>query len=190
MRRRADLVPAFARETERASDSAADGDLLEALGLLALLLRPIPPSARSRERLLTTICQKPVRLLPFLERLATFFDLSMDRLQEILVEIDDPERWQRGPLPGMLLFHLEAGPRRAGADAGLVQLSPGFALPPHRHLGDERALVLEGGYREDTGRVFLPGDVHRMARGTLHGLRVFDEGPCLLALVLYEGVEF
>jgi quercetin dioxygenase-like cupin family protein len=189
MRRRADLVPAFARETERASD-AAEGELLDALGLLALLLRPIPPSARSRERLLTTICRKPVRLLPFLERLSELFDLGLDPLQEVLVEVDDPERWRPGPLPGTLLFHLEGGPRRAGADCGLVQLAPGFALPRHRHLGDERVLVLEGGYREDTGRVFLPGDVHHMPRGTLHGYRVFDDGPCLCALVLYEGVEF
>jgi putative transcriptional regulator len=189
MRRRADLVPAFVRETEPAND-APDGELLESLGLLALLLRPIAPSAGSRARLLSTICRKPVRLLPFHERLSKFFDLSVDRLQEILIDVDDPERWQRGPLPGMLLFHFEGGPRRAGADCGLMQLPPGFVLPRHRHLGDERALVLEGGYREDTGRAYLPGDAHHMRRGTRHGYRVFDDGPCLVALVLYGGVEF
>jgi anti-sigma factor ChrR (cupin superfamily) len=51
-------------------------------------------------------------------------------------------------------------------------------------------MILDGGYREDTGRVYLPGDVHQMTEDTVHGYRVFDDGPCLLALVLFDEVEF
>ena len=93
-------------------------------------------------------------------------------------------------MPGLMLMHFDGGPRCAAADVGLVRLDPGFVLPPHRHRALETAMILEGGYREDTGRAYLPGDVHRMAAGTVHSYRAFDDRPCLLALLLFESVEF
>jgi len=101
---------------------------------------------------------------------------------------DAPESWGPGPLPGVELMHFAGGPRVATADTGFVRVPPHFEFPSHRHLGEERVLIISGGYREDTGRLFGPGDLHVMQPDTTHAYTVLPEG-CLLALVLYTGVD-
>ena len=165
MKRPLDLLPDFVREGAEISRLSADLSLIETLGLLALLLAPIAPSTRARTRLLSAVSGSPSRFAPFFGRLASFFDLGVERIEEIMARITDPTSWEPGPLPGLMLMHFEGGPRCAAADVGLVRLEPGFCLPPHRHLSTETAMILEGGYREDTGRVYLPGDVHQNDEG-------------------------
>ena len=190
MTRRHDLVTDFVRECAEISSRFEEIALFELLALLAVTLAPVRPSARARERLLAAISGSSARFAPFLGRLSNLFDLRIARVEEIMAKVTDPASWEPGPLQGLTLMHFEGGPRCAAADVGLVRLAPGFSLPPHRHRSRETAMILQGGYREDTGRVYLPGDVHEMTQGTVHSYRVLDDRPCLLALVLFDGVEF
>ena len=190
MTRREDLVADFVRECAEISSRSQYIELVEVLTLLAVALVPATPRAGVRERLIAAVSESPARFAPFFGRLSSLFDLSLDRVEQIMASIAAPELWQPGPLPGLHAMHFEGGPRCASADVGLVRLDPGFSLPRHRHRSLETAMILEGGYREDTGRVYLPGDVHEMTEGSVHGYRVFDDRPCLIALVLFDGVEF
>jgi putative transcriptional regulator len=190
MTRRHDLVTDFVRECAEISSRFEEIALIELLALVAVTLAPVRPSAGARERLVAAISASSARFAPFFDRLSHIFDLRVARVEEIMARVTDRASWEPGPLPGLTVMHFEGGPRCAAADVGLVRLAPGFSLPRHRHRSIETAMILEGGYREDTGRVYLPGDVHEMAAGTVHGYRVFDDRPCLLALVLFEGVEF
>jgi putative transcriptional regulator len=184
------LVPDFVRECAEITGRSVELTPLELLALLAVALTPVTPSAQARERLLATISASPSRFAPFFGRLSKFFDLGVGRVEQVMGAVPEPASWEPGPLPGLMLMHFDGGPSCADADVGLVRLDPGFCLPPHRHRSLETAMIIEGGYREDTGRVYLPGDVHRMTAGTVHSYRVFDDRPCLLALVLFDAVDF
>jgi len=186
-----ELLPEFVREalesegTLGAADYAASA---EALAALAALLPPLTPSSSGRSRLLAATSTGAERFAPLFEKLAELFDLSMERIRELVGLSDAPESWGPGPLPGVELMHFAGGPRVATADTGFVRVPPHFEFPSHRHLGEERVLIISGGYREDTGRLFGPGDLHVMQPDTTHAYTVLPEG-CLLALVLYTGVD-
>ena len=72
------------------------------------------------------------------------------------------------------------------AEHRLRARAPNFAFPRHRHLGEERVLVVSGSYREDTGQLYQPGDLHIMQADTNHAYTVGPEG-CMLALVTLQG---
>ncbi|HVZ34889.1 MAG TPA: cupin domain-containing protein, partial [Polyangiaceae bacterium] len=85
--------------------------------------------------------------------------------------------------------HFQAGPSLGSADTGLVRMAAGLAFPRHRHIGAERVLVLEGGYRDSSGRVVIAGDAVEMPDGSRHAYRVLPDGPLVFALVLESGIE-
>jgi anti-sigma factor ChrR (cupin superfamily) len=47
--------------------------------------------------------------------------------------------------------HLVGGSATAGADVGFVRITAGTTFPPHRHLGEEHVLVLQGSYQDSDG---------------------------------------
>jgi quercetin dioxygenase-like cupin family protein len=116
------------------------------------------------------------------------FDLDEAGVIAILEASQASSAWEPFA-PGVLAFHLAPGPRLAGADAGLIRMDPELAFPSHTHLGDETVLVLEGAYRENTGRVVQAGDIHHMERGSIHSYEVLPGTPLLFAVVLYGGIE-
>jgi quercetin dioxygenase-like cupin family protein len=184
----ADLLPEFARDALGA-DQKPDEEraLVEAFAALSAGLEPVQPSSEARARLLAAVSEE--RHAPFFERLSRLFDLGVERVREIMALADDPASWEPGPMPGVMLMHFGGGPAVATADVGLVRIEAGFAFPRHRHLGTERALIIEGGYADDSGKQYRPGDVHEMHEGTVHSYKVFDSGPMMLALVLYTGID-
>jgi len=186
MKRVPDLIPDFARE---ALDSESDGtDSGDALVELNELLTPIPPSAEARNRLLLAVSAAPLKYAPFFDRLSSFLDLPLDRVQQILADVNDRARWEPAPLRGVQLMHFDGGPSVAGADVGLVRIEPNYRFPNHRHKGEERLFVLEGGYLDSAGNKYEPGDVQVMSPHTTHDYTVLP-GGLLAALVLYEGIE-
>lgn len=49
-------------------------------------------------------------------------------------------------------LHLLYGQMGVGRAAALLRYAPGASLPPHRHLGFEHILVLEGAQQDERGR--------------------------------------
>jgi anti-sigma factor ChrR (cupin superfamily) len=85
---------------------------------------------------------------------------------------------------------LQGGPRVSGADNGLVRIAAGAAFPPHRHLGCERVLVLQGGYRDEpSGQIYRAGDWHEMEAGSSHTYVALPDRDLLLAVSLVGGVD-
>lgn len=148
------------------------------------------PPQLLRERILGSIARPRLRYAPFYGALRELFDLNDSELGNVFERAEDPGEWMTAPMPGTSLLHLRGGPRRAGADNGLLRLRAGTAFPEHRHLGSERVVVLEGGYRETpSGRVFRAGDVHEMGADSTHSYVALPERDLLFAVSLVEGVD-
>jgi len=186
------LLPEFVREalgSEATPSSMEQQALAEVLGAkLSMAITPLPPGRAARDRLLASALAGAERYAPFFDRLSQLFDLGVERIREILSGVDDPARWENGPLPGVMLMHFPGGNAVAGADVGLVRMQPGLKFPVHRHIGGERVFILDGSYTDSEGKLWLPGDLHEMGPETSHAYEVLSQG-LLFALVLHGGVE-
>lgn len=160
-----------------------------ALGELIRLVQPSAPPSSAATRLLRGVEELPLRYAPFFERLAELWDLPVDGVVAVLERARSPQAFRKTALPGLRLLDVEGGERVRGADLHLVRFSPGMRFPRHRHPGDEALFVLEGSYRDSSGRVVGPGDLHEMAAGSEHGFVVARGEPCIAASV-QRGREF
>lgn len=148
------------------------------------------PPQLLRQKLLANVMRPRLRYAPLFGKLSRLFDWGDLELAALFERAAQAEAWVPAPIPGVQLLHFTGGPRAAGADNGLVRLAAGTRFPAHRHLGRERALVLEGAYRdEQDGRLYVAGDLHEMIEGSAHAYVVTDDGPALLAVSLVGGVE-
>jgi putative transcriptional regulator len=175
----------------RASPSLAEEALAlrESLAIVGALGPDVaPPSATLRARILAA-AEGRGTLASWADRLAQFFEISVDKARALLDAASEPDTWELDSLPGVGLIHLSAGPRLAGADAGLVRFPAGLHWPMHRHLGEERMLILSGGFRDDAGRTWGPGDELVMTPGSMHALDIVGDRPCVSAVTLFEGLE-
>jgi quercetin dioxygenase-like cupin family protein len=158
---------------------------------LSALVPPVKaPPQLLRERLLATVARPCLRYAPLFGKLSELFDLDDTALAALCERAAAPTAWSASPIVGMRLMHLQGGPRVAGADNGLVRLAAGTRFPRHRHLGLERVLVMEGGYRdEQDGRLYLPGDWHEMQPGTSHAYTALPDHQLLIAVSVQGGVD-
>jgi quercetin dioxygenase-like cupin family protein len=165
----------------------ARAQLEEIASLLALAVEPINPAPSLRERLLGEL-GGPLRLAPFVDRVAALFDLASDRVRSIFELFDTQAGWT--PIyPGAAFYDLEGGPALGEATAGLVRIATGLPFPHHRHVGEERLLVLQGAFVDDSGNRVVPGQLVVMPDGSEHGFTVVSEQELLYAVVVGE-VEF
>ncbi len=186
-----DAREAVEQELETSPEAhAAMVELDELFGTAAATAEPVAPSPWLRERLLASL-EPRTRFEGFKERLATLFDLDTTRIRELLdaVDLAPAAPWEESGIPGTRLLHFAGGPRVANADCGLVHVEPGRKYFPHRHLGHEWVLVIQGEAREDGGRLFEPGDLIHMEPGSVHGFCTLGDRPFIFALVLFEGIE-
>ena len=163
-------------------------------GLAEALSALVPPAKAPpqllRERLLATVARPRLRYAPLFGQLSELFDLDDTALAALFERAATPTAWVALPIAGTQLMHLQGGPRVAAADNGLVRLEAGARFPWHRHLGLERVLVLDGGYRdEQDGRLYLPGDWHEMQAGTSHAYAALADSELLLAVSVVAGVD-
>jgi quercetin dioxygenase-like cupin family protein len=162
---------------------------------LAEALSDLTPPAKAppqllRERLLATVARPRLRYAPLFGKLTELFDLDETDLAALFERAATPTAWTDSQIPGTRLMHLQGGPRVAGADNGLVRLAAGARFPWHRHLGLERVLVLDGGYRDEQDRrLYLPGDWHEMQLGTSHACTALAERELLFAVSVVAGVD-
>ncbi len=168
-------------------DDPREGALLEAIAELEIAALPRPAV---RQRLLEAISSPARRLAPLYGALGQLFDWSDAQLEALFIRAEEPSAWAVSQVPGVALLHLSGGPRVAGADNGLVRLTPGAVFPLHRHLGPERVLVLRGGYRDDqSDRLYLAGDWHEMPVGSSHSYTTVTDSETWLAVSVVEGVH-
>jgi anti-sigma factor ChrR (cupin superfamily) len=170
------------------ADELAD-DERAAVSELHQLLEPFSPASALATRLALEIEALPLRYAPFYRRLGEVWDLPVEAVVSVLERARSPEAWRKTALPGLRLLDVEGGERVHGADVHLVRFSPGMRFPKHRHPGDEALFVLEGSYRDSSGRVVGPGDLHAMPAGSEHGFVVARSEPCVAASV-QRGREF
>ena len=154
-------------------------------GVLELLAGALPRLAvpgRLRERLLGAAGGRN-RLLPFLDRMMALFDLPEAEAEAHLHRVDTDEGWE-DMLPGVRFFDFEGGPALGDAHGGIVRLQPGQTFPYHTHVGEERALVLQGEMVDDQGRRHRAGDLMVSPDGSGHALRAVGERELVYAAVV------
>ncbi len=87
--------------------------------------------------------------------------------------------------------------RKRGGGTVLIRMDPGCGYPPHRHLGAEDVLVLQGGYSDEYGTHLTGQHVHYPA-GSSHGPQALgalgaeldpQNAPCILFATAAVGVE-
>lgn len=158
-----------------------------AASMLALAVEPITPPPKLRERLLDE-CRGRHRFEPFVDRVAALFDLASDRIRAIFELFDTQAGWT--PMyPGAAFYDLEGGPALGDATAGLVRIAAGLPFPRHQHIGEERVMVLQGAFVDDSGKRVEPGQLVIMPDGSEHAFRVVSEQELLYVVVVGE-VEF
>lgn len=102
-----------------------------------------PPSPKTRRALMEAL-EQTCRFEEFIPEIAQHLDISHDQARDYLLRIDRPESWEFIPIPGVSLFHVEGGPSVAQAITGFVRIKRGAVFPPHRHVGQETAVILQG----------------------------------------------
>jgi quercetin dioxygenase-like cupin family protein len=183
----AQIAQIAALETEGPGLDAARAELEEAASLLALTVEPVQPKPDQRARLLAEL-DGAQRFAPFIDRVAALFDLGADTISSILDRFGSSDGWTV-LYPGASFHDLVGGPALEGATAGLVRIGPGLAFPRHKHLGEERVMVLQGAFEDDSGRRVGPGQLEIMPDGSEHAFTVVSTQE-LLYVVVVRSVEF
>lgn len=167
-------------------DATNDDDLLDPLVLEALAnaLPSVPPPQPSLRASLFARIGGRDRFLPFLDRLMTLFDLPESETQREIDTIVSPGDAWEDLVPGCSFRDFDGGPGLGEAHAGLVRLRPGGVFPAHRHVGEERMLVLQGRVRDEHGNEYRAGDLFVMADGTSHELTVVGDQEAIYAAVV------
>ena len=186
------LTPDEAREvSDHIADCTSCADAVigatEVVTSLGFGLAPIAPNTSVRARLLAAADGRG-RLAQWTERVAKFFDLGLDKARGLLDAVDEPKAWEEGPL-GIGLMHFSGGPRLATADCGLIRFPAGIDWPVHKHLGDEKMFIFEGGLVEDDGTVWREGSLIEKPAGSQHSFKILPERDCVCAVTLVEGIE-
>lgn len=185
MTRDTEDLPSFVREAFEA-DRPSFAELADALASLVAQASQFAPDPRGISSEVECL---PLRYAPFYAGLATLWDLPEPEVMRTLARAADPARWKRAALPGVRSFDVIAGPRLAGARVSLTRFRRGLHFPRHFHDGPEALFVLEGRYRDESGRWVGPGELHEMAAGTEHSVRVDPGEPCTAAVVEF-GIHF
>ena len=160
--------------------------LVDAFAMSPALSPMLTPSPRLKLRLLEAIARPRYA---FLDRVARMLDVARDQARSVLDLVDDATRWESGG-PGCWLIHLTGGPSLNDAVVGLVKVEAGVRFPRHVHVGDESVLVLQGGIRDDAGRISLAGDLVTMPASTEHEFEALPGEDLLYLAVVQEGVDF
>lgn len=152
---------------------------------LALTAPAVPASPGLRGRLLAA-ASGPLKYAPFARRVATFFGITRERAEWLLERLHDPSVWVPMAVRGMRMSPVQAN---VPGLAMFMKLDAGACCPVHRHLGEERILVLEGSLVEDDGTISVAGDVLIKPEGSRHSCAA-RAAACVSAYLLEGGVDF
>jgi mannose-6-phosphate isomerase-like protein (cupin superfamily) len=152
------------------------------------MIVPVTPSPDVHERLVASVGGG--RFERFAAQLGTLYDVTVDRMREILGLAERPASWEAA-MPGIGLVHFDGGPACATADCGFVRLAEGAVFPLHTHRGEEVSLILAGSVRtivNEQERILSAGETLVMAAGSSHDLTAVG-GECIFAARAGEGIE-
>jgi anti-sigma factor ChrR (cupin superfamily) len=147
---------------------------------LGLAAPEAEPPAGARARLLALVSE---------ERAGPRPGVSQKDAPGFLVVRSDEGRWRPTDDAGVT-FKLLYADRERGTVTTLVRMEPGSRIRPHRHLGVEQCLVLEGDVR--SGAVGMAaGDFNCSMPGSIHEELISDGGALLLLVSpeRYEPIE-
>lgn len=183
------LEPDEARVVEAATarDPALAAELASYQASAELLVAPVAPSPDVKARLLASVGGGRFEKLS--ARMASLFDTTVEKARELLGLIERPASWEQ-QAGGIALVHFAGGPAYTAADCGFIRLDPGAVFPPHKHLGEEASVVLQGHVRDAaSGRLLGPGDELIQAEGSEHHLICEGTEPCIFAARAMNGIE-
>lgn len=178
------LEPDEAAAVERAVE--ADAQLAAELDGYLGLVPPVTPSPDVAARLLASAGGG--RFERFSSRMASLFDVTVDRARELLALVERKASWE-APVPGIGLVHFDGGPACATADCGFIRIAPGCTFPWHTHRGEEVSLVLAGTLRDHSGHLLRPGDELVHPTGSQHDLSVEGTDEVIFAARAMGGIE-
>jgi anti-sigma factor ChrR (cupin superfamily) len=163
-------------------------EMVEALSAMPLALDPVAPPPALRARILETVAVRE-RRLGFAERVARLLDVTLEGARAMLDDLLDPRSWTPGFVDGMQLVHVRGGPRVANAITGFVRMAPGVVFPPHRHVGEEDTLCLQGSYRDSDGTIYGVGTITHMGPGSEHHFEALPGEDLIYVAVVQEGLQ-
>jgi anti-sigma factor ChrR (cupin superfamily) len=134
------------------------------------------PPLEIRQHLLALVAQET---LPSVQEIHSLSPVSPSQFIPFFSVRADQGTWQEIG-PGMSAKTLFVDQLR-GVVTSLVRMSPGTALPPHKHLGDEQFYVLEGDCIVH-GTCLGPGDFHHASAGSIHESTYTVEGTTFLLI--------
>ena len=169
--------PSLAAELESCRDTIGD---------LGRLIAPIEPGPEVLNRLMASVGAGRFEKLS--SRMASLFDVTVERAREILGLIERPASWELAA-PGIGLVHFDGGAPFAAADCGFVRIDPGATFPLHTHRGEEVSLILSGRLRDADGRILAPGEELVHSEGSAHHLTADGDEPCVFAARAMNGIE-
>lgn len=179
-------LPPFLRESiEGEFDEVAAEEALVVLEQDETGAVPLAPLGGQLQALLDRVGRAPLKYAPFYARVADMLETNEAQVEELL----GPDGYRRSPLPGI---RYKNAPQKVGEGqvASVVRFDAGVRYPRHSHRYPERLLVLEGGYTDDSGSHFGPGDLHEMSPGTEHGFLIDRDGPCVAVTIADEKLQF
>jgi putative transcriptional regulator len=150
---------------------------------------PSPPGSGLRERLTQSMARGGL-YGRFADRIARLFELPVDVAELLLRKVEDPAAFAPYMVEGISMMPVTAGPSLAGAITAFGRLAPGARFPHHAHKGDEVTLVLDGGFRDDSGvEVWRGEDLYKPA-GSDHEFVVIGDRVCVAAVVARGGIDY
>jgi anti-sigma factor ChrR (cupin superfamily) len=147
---------------------------------------PVRPTDEQKRKLIEAI-EGRHRYAPFTGRVARLFDLDEASAGRTLQALVSPNAWIDGPLPGIRCAPVTVGPGCTGRMNMFIAGDAGARFPIHRHLGEERVLVMQGAFREDDGNVARPGDLVLKTADSAHDFVVLDGPTCVCAYSIDKG---
>ncbi len=118
--------------------------------------------------------------------IAELFAVSQERAREFLVDLEAGKGWISAGTGAEMMW----APRVGQSLCVVLRGVPGVTFPTHRHAGEERTFVLQGGFREDDGNELWRGMRLLKPPGSEHSVTVLDGPPCVAALRMDGRVAF
>lgn len=164
-----------------AMDELDAAEVAELERALAEALAPVAPSPAVRERLLASIVASVAPHDGFAREVAELFAVTVEGARAALARVADASAWR--PLaPGVDCIRVSGSSNPAEAQCAFVRVAPGATFPWHRHLGEERSLVLHGGAHLSDGRDLRPGDLLVVDESVEHDFVIEGDEPCVFAV--------